>query len=440
MRFEGGYNPDQELAERLSPEKIAIEPAAIAREARALKAEPKLERESKRLPRVEIEGATIGKDPARENQDAILTFTDPETGFFVAGILDGVGGHQGGAFTSHKLRDTLKEKFEDFRGRHITAISILEGIRDAMKEFKDKMDRMSAEFADSDTTMSIAFGLPKNGETEVFVANVGDSPIYRNQGGVLQKVSEDDSLVEELRRKGEISDLAAKVHPQRNIITYSARNLPEGLHEFASVPDFPVHLSSFVLREGDEILIVSDGLSDQFREDAEYNEIQNMVNDKLPPAEMIAAARIRTRQEIEDLSKNDDISVVKVKLLPRAPQPTPSSGLARNFEPETQQFPNPAMALHRERRDYRITTMYEKIMSDKHLASYVAQALYENFTYRNRLTLLDMVEFYRQYPTRESFQFGFELASFLRQIERDNGPAKRQEYAAAFDRFLEEMY
>ena len=54
---------------------------------------------------------------------------------------------------------------------------------------------------------------------EVSFGHVGDSRAYVFRDGQLKQITNDHSLVEELRRQGELTDEQAAEHPQRSVIT-----------------------------------------------------------------------------------------------------------------------------------------------------------------------------------------------------------------------------
>jgi hypothetical protein len=91
----------------------------------------------------------------------------------------------------------------------------------------------------------------------VAIGHVGDSRAYRLRGGRLEQLTRDHSLVEEMRRKGQITDAQAEDHPQRSIITRALGPEPEvepDVHTVAGAP-------------GDVFLICSDGLTTMLSED-----------------------------------------------------------------------------------------------------------------------------------------------------------------------------
>jgi protein phosphatase len=86
---------------------------------------------------------------------------------------------------------------------------------------------------------------------EVAIGHVGDSRAYRLRGGKFEQLTRDHSLVEEMRRKGQLTDEQAEDHPQRSIITRALG--PE--------PEVQVDLQTVPAQDGDVFLICSDGLT-----------------------------------------------------------------------------------------------------------------------------------------------------------------------------------
>ena len=86
---------------------------------------------------------------------------------------------------------------------------------------------------------------------EVAIGHVGDSRAYRLRAGRFEQLTRDHSLVEEMRRKGQITDAQAEDHPQRSIITRALGPEPEVQVDVQTVPAL----------DGDVFLICSDGLT-----------------------------------------------------------------------------------------------------------------------------------------------------------------------------------
>jgi serine/threonine protein phosphatase PrpC len=89
------------------------------------------------------------------------------------------------------------------------------------------------------------------------VAHVGDSRAYIFRDGSLTRLTQDHSLVEELVRRGKLTEEQAAEHPQRSIITRAL-----GVEN-----DVEVDTWTFPVRAGDVVLMCSDGLTSMIGED-----------------------------------------------------------------------------------------------------------------------------------------------------------------------------
>jgi protein phosphatase len=94
-------------------------------------------------------------------------------------------------------------------------------------------------------------------DTHVAIAHVGDSRAYMFRDGSLQRLTQDHSLVDELVRRGKLTEEQAAEHPQRSIITRALG--PE--------PDVEVDTWTYPARAGDVVLLCSDGLTSMISED-----------------------------------------------------------------------------------------------------------------------------------------------------------------------------
>ena len=83
------------------------------------------------------------------------------------------------------------------------------------------------------------------------VINVGDSRAYRFDGEAMHQISEDHSYVEEMRRRGKITEADARTHPQKNLITRAV-----GVEPYVEGDLFEVRLNEKAM-----LLLCSDGLT-----------------------------------------------------------------------------------------------------------------------------------------------------------------------------------
>jgi serine/threonine protein phosphatase PrpC len=164
-------------------------------------------------------------------------------------VADGMGGAQAGEVASR----IAAEAFD----RELPA-----GPEDALREVFESANREIHEHAASDeshagmgTTLTAAIVAPER--DEVAIGHVGDSRAYLLRDGKLERLTQDHSLVEELRRKGQLTDQQAEEHPQRSIITRALGPDAEVEPDLRTIP----------ARPGDVYLICSDGLTTMIGEE-----------------------------------------------------------------------------------------------------------------------------------------------------------------------------
>jgi protein phosphatase len=89
---------------------------------------------------------------------------------------------------------------------------------------------------------------------KVYCAHVGDSRIYLLADGVLQQLTRDHTLVNEMVRQRRITSAEAALHPQRNVLVRAIGTSPD------VAPD--IFRVKAPLRAGSRFLLCSDGLHD----------------------------------------------------------------------------------------------------------------------------------------------------------------------------------
>jgi protein phosphatase len=93
--------------------------------------------------------------------------------------------------------------------------------------------------------------------SKLAVANIGDSRAYLRRGRRVTQITKDHSFVQKLLDEGRISEEEALHHPQRSLVTRVLTGREE------DGPDLTVR----ELREGDRLLLCSDGLTDYVAEE-----------------------------------------------------------------------------------------------------------------------------------------------------------------------------
>ncbi|MGH9027716.1 MAG: Stp1/IreP family PP2C-type Ser/Thr phosphatase, partial [Acidimicrobiia bacterium] len=177
------------------------------------------------------------------NEDGMLVNDD----LGLLAVADGMGGHQAGEVASATALESL-------RASVASGMAIREAIEAANAAVFEKASGDPA-LAGMGTTLTA--GTLAAGDT-LILGHVGDSRGYLLRDGELRQVTEDHSLVEEMVRDGRITREQAENHPQRSIITRA----------LGVDPAIEVDVSPVDLRDGDRILLCSDGLTTMVPEDA----------------------------------------------------------------------------------------------------------------------------------------------------------------------------
>lgn len=180
-------------------------------------------------------------DTGRQRQANEDSFLVREPLFVVA---DGMGGAQAGEVASM----TAVQAFENGLPPGDPEEALQASIGLANRTIHDQAHSDSS-LAGMGTTITAA---ALNAEADaVVIGHVGDSRAYRLRDGILQRLTKDHSLVEEMRRRGQITEAQAEDHPQRSIITRALGPEPEVQADIQSVPSAP----------GDLFMLCSDGLT-----------------------------------------------------------------------------------------------------------------------------------------------------------------------------------
>jgi serine/threonine protein phosphatase PrpC len=164
-------------------------------------------------------------------------------------VADGMGGAQAGEVASRLAAETFAAGLADDG----TSEQRLEERVRAANQRIHEVSQKDRALNGMGTTLTAAY---LDGD-ELALAHVGDSRAYLLRDGELTRLTRDHTLVEELVRRGELTEQEAAEHPQRSIITRALG--PE--------PDIDIDLHTHRARAGDVLLLCSDGLTGMIGED-----------------------------------------------------------------------------------------------------------------------------------------------------------------------------
>lgn len=181
-------------------------------------------------------------------------------------VADGMGGHDAGEVASA----IAVEEFARLEGRSGLVAGDLE---EALAEAGRRIHALGEDSPHSaGTTVALVAATAGDKGGSWAVMNLGDSRVYRLSDEVFEQVSIDHSVVQELVDRGEITSAEARVHPYRNMITRALGAGPDSRPDHWLLP----------AREGDRLLLCSDGLSGE----VEDPRIEQELRDGVDPQEI----------------------------------------------------------------------------------------------------------------------------------------------------------
>jgi len=203
-------------------------------------------------------------------------------------VADGMGGAQAGEVASRLAIEAFEQGLPDGGSPEER---LANRVREANQQIYER-SRADRGRAGMGTTLTAAYV----DDAHVAIAHVGDSRAYLFRDGTLQRLTQDHSLVDELVRRGKLTEEQAAEHPQRSIITRALG--PE--------PDVEVDTWTYPARPGDVILLCSDGLTSMISEER--------VRDVLGAHDNLDAAADGLIHEANEAGGRDNITVVLFRL------------------------------------------------------------------------------------------------------------------------------
>ena len=126
-------------------------------------------------------------------------------------------GYNGGEIASKAATDTVKEYIENHiesaRGEKEKIFNMIYKAMEYANNVVYEKSQEDEELLGMGTTMEICLII----EDKLYIGHIGDSRIYRIRRGVMQKLTEDHSYVQELVNEGTITPKEAEHHPKKNI-------------------------------------------------------------------------------------------------------------------------------------------------------------------------------------------------------------------------------
>ncbi|MGB0955498.1 MAG: Stp1/IreP family PP2C-type Ser/Thr phosphatase [Panacagrimonas sp.] len=235
------------------------------------------------------------------NEDAVAE--DIELGLLV--LADGMGGYNAGEIASgiatssildvvrHKLKKLKRGAVDQHSGYCVESLLLREAVETA-NETIHQLAQSQPQCAGMGTTVvSVLLH-----DDRLSIAHVGDSRLYRFRFGLLDQLTRDHSLLEEMVARGHYTREEAEGKVRKNIVTRA----------LGVEPSVEVDLIEETLEVGDVLLICSDGLSDMVPDHAITSSLSQHA-----AGDLNAAARALIDSALEAGGK-DNVSVVLARV------------------------------------------------------------------------------------------------------------------------------
>lgn len=247
------------------------------------------------------------------NQDRQNIFEAKDSVLLV--VADGMGGHAGGELAAEITVQTLEKHFQS-TAKPVSNPRAFLGL--AIESAHNNIVRAGSEKNIDPRTTCIACLIQNH---KVYWGNVGDSRFYLIRENKVVTRTLDDSYVEELHKKGEITEKQMLTHPMRNYLTRCLggnRGIPKitcGEHE---------------LQSQDVLLLCSDGFWSQLDEnqlisisaasdiDIRLNELAGIAEQQYyPQSDNISALAVRWFESNSAISSNKQQKTKATKTGPK---------------------------------------------------------------------------------------------------------------------------
>ena len=255
--------------------------------------------------KINITGITDEGLVRDHNEDSIAS--NAELGLLV--LADGMGGHKGGEVASAIAVDSILQDLskalpqittgntDENTGYSIESMLIEKAIKDAnLKIYTAAQNNKNYEGMGTTVVVLLLY------DNRITVAHVGDSRLYRMRDRILEQMTRDHTLLQELVDRGFYTKKEARESLNKNLVTRAV-----GVN-----PEVDVDLLEDIALTGDMYLLCSDGLTDMITDDLiediqlNYRDNQNKMNKELI-------------KQAKDHGGKDNVSVMLAQVLKEFP-------------------------------------------------------------------------------------------------------------------------
>jgi serine/threonine protein phosphatase PrpC len=230
-----------------------------------------------------------------KNEDTFFARETSDKRFLVAGVIDGVGGYEGGDIAAGIASAVILQSLETI------SENVVESLRNAIIAANVKINEEKKETSIHEQmacVLTCVVADIKN--NKCWYAHVGDTRIYLLRDHSLVKISRDHSVVGFLEESGRLSEEEAMRHPRRNEITKAL-----GFEEDIDTPEDFIETGESPFLPGDLLLLCSDGLTDMIS--------SGTITQVLTTKKSIASKGKALINAANDAGGNDNITAVLVE-------------------------------------------------------------------------------------------------------------------------------
>ena len=230
-----------------------------------------------------------------KNEDTFFARETNDKRFLIAGVIDGVGGYEGGDVAAGIARTVIMQNLETI------SEDVIETLRGAIVAANAKINDEKKEAGINERMACVlTCAVADIQNNKCWYAHVGDTRIYLLRDHSLVKISKDHSVVGFLEESGRITEEEAMRHPRRNEI-----NKALGFEEDISTPEDFIETGESPFLPGDLLLLCSDGLTDMVSSAAIMQILTSKKNLISRATELVDAAN--------NSGGNDNITAVLVE-------------------------------------------------------------------------------------------------------------------------------
>lgn len=234
-------------------------------------------------------------DPGKvrsHNEDSVSIVKNESDEILVI-VADGMGGHKAGEVASSLAVNELSKRFCELSSIGTKEEAVV-WLKEIVDEINVKILKYAEEHVDASglgTTCVCSIITPEF----LLFGNIGDSSGFVYKNNKLYKVTKDHTLVNILLENGELTESAAKSHPQKNVLMKAL-----GAAEQIEMDIFDVE------RDVDGVLLCSDGLTNMMS----VEQIEKVLNDnELELEEQVAKMIMKSNMR----GGNDNITIACVR-------------------------------------------------------------------------------------------------------------------------------